>query len=94
MQAIAGVHYNYSYADEFWALYQSLLGDKRDSQTFVSESYIGMVRNLQRYGWLVPYLFGVSPAICGSFLGASPTSLEKTVQAQLLRSIRHLATCW
>jgi glutamate--cysteine ligase len=36
-----------------------------------------MVRNLQRFGWLVPYLFGVSPAICGSFLGASPTSLEK-----------------
>jgi glutamate--cysteine ligase len=77
MQAIAGVHYNYSYSDEFWALYQSLLGDKRDSQTFISESYIGMVRNLQRYGWLVPYLFGVSPAICGSFLGASPNPLEK-----------------
>ncbi len=77
MQAIAGVHYNYSYPDEFWQLYQSLLGDKRDSKTFISESYIGMVRNLQRYGWLVPYLFGVSPAICGSFLEASPTSLEK-----------------
>ncbi|MCZ6722934.1 MAG: glutamate--cysteine ligase, partial [Gammaproteobacteria bacterium] len=77
MQAIAGVHYNYSYPDEFWNMYQSLLGDKRDSQTFISESYIGMVRNLQRFGWLVPYLFGVSPAICGSFLGASPTSLEK-----------------
>ena len=77
MQAIAGVHYNYSYADEFWKLYQSLLGDKRDSQTFISESYIGMVRNLQRYGWLVPYLFGASPAICGSFLGEKPTALEK-----------------
>jgi len=80
MQAIAGVHYNYSYPDEFWKLYQSLLGDKRDSQTFISESYIGMVRNLQRYGWLVPYLFGVSPAICGSFLDASPTSLEKLLK--------------
>jgi glutamate--cysteine ligase len=80
MQAIAGVHYNYSYPDEFWKLYQSLLVDKRDSQTFISESYIGMVRNLQRYGWLVPYLFGVSPAICGSFLDASPTSLEKLLK--------------
>ena len=77
MQAIAGVHFNYSYPDEFWALYQSEVDDRRDRQSFVSEFYIGMVRNLQRYGWLVPYLFGASPAICASFLGASPTSLER-----------------
>ena len=77
MQAIAGVHYNYSFPKEFWTLYQSLLGDKRDSQTFISESYMGMVRNLQRYGWLVPYLFGASPAICGSFLNSKPTTLER-----------------
>ena len=76
MQAIAGVHYNYSYPEEFWRLYQSVLGDKRDSQIFISESYLGMVRNLQRYGWLVPYLFGASPAICGSFLGTKTTALE------------------
>lgn len=77
MQAIAGVHYNYSYPVEFWRIYQEVLDDSRDSQTFISESYMGMVRNLQRYGWLVPYLFGASPAICESFLGGSPTSLEK-----------------
>ena len=77
MQAIAGVHFNYSYPEEFWKLYQSVLGDTGDLQTFISESYIGMVRNLQRFGWLVPYLFGASPAICASFLGAQPTSLEK-----------------
>ena len=81
MQAISGVHYNYSYPPEFWASYQLLLGDKRDSQTFISESYVGMVRNLQRYGWLVPYLFGVSPAICGSFLNSTPTSLEKLFES-------------
>ena len=77
MQAIAGVHFNYSYPDEFWQLFQSVIDDQRDPKVFVSESYIGMVRNLQRYGWLVPYLFGASPAICASFLGASPTSLKK-----------------
>lgn len=77
MQAIAGVHFNYSYPDEFWELYQAVLDDSRDRKTFVSESYIGMIRNLLRVGWLVPYLFGASPAICASFLGASGTSLEK-----------------
>ena len=77
MQAIAGVHFNYSYPDEFWALYQSVLGDERERGEFVSEAYVGMIRNLLRVGWLVPYLFGASPAICASFLGASPTTLEK-----------------
>ncbi len=77
MQAIAGVHFNYSYPENFWHLLQEQVGDRRDYQEFVSESYLAMVRNLQRYGWLVPYLFGASPAICASFLGASPTSLER-----------------
>ena len=57
--------------EEFWQLYQSVVDDQREpAGAFISESYIGMVRNLQRYGWLVPYLFGASPAICASFLGA------------------------
>ncbi|RLA31267.1 MAG: glutamate--cysteine ligase [Gammaproteobacteria bacterium] len=77
MQAIAGVHFNYSYPEAFWELLQSVVGDQGDLQTFISDSYIGMVRNLQRFGWLVPYLFGASPAICASFLGAQPTSLRK-----------------
>jgi len=77
MQAIAGVHFNYSFPLSFWKTYQELVGDSRDRQDFISESYMGMVRNLQRFGWLVPYLFGASPAICGSFLGALPDSLEK-----------------
>jgi len=77
MQAIAGVHFNYSYPEEFWRLYGEEFGNRRELQAFISESYMGMIRNLQRMGWLVPYLFGASPAICASFLGASPGSLEK-----------------
>jgi len=77
MQAIAGVHYNYSFPAEFWTVYQVMLGDQQPSQAFISESYLGMIRNLQRYAWMVPYLFGASPAICGSFLGDQPTSLKR-----------------
>ncbi|MDX8400377.1 MAG: hypothetical protein R8K20_09035, partial [Gallionellaceae bacterium] len=54
-----------------------MLGDQQPSQAFISESYLGMIRNLQRYAWMVPYLFGASPAICGSFLGDQPTSLKR-----------------
>jgi glutamate--cysteine ligase len=77
MQVIAGVHFNYSIPHEFWPVLQTLTRDERPLQTFISESYFGMLRNLQRFGWLIPYLFGASPAVCKSFLGGRPTSLHE-----------------
>ncbi len=78
MQVIAGVHFNYSLPDEFWPVYQSLLQDNEQSlQDFKSEQYFAMLRNLQRYGWLIPYLFGASPAVCKSFLGGADSSLQE-----------------
>lgn len=76
MQVIAGVHFNYSLPQAFWQVYQTLEGDEGPAQAFISESYFGMLRNLQRFGWLIPYLFGASPAVCKSFLGGRPTSLQ------------------
>ena len=77
MQVIAGVHFNYSLPDSFWHLYQSIEEDNQPFQSFVSEQYFSMIRNLQRYGWLVPYLFGASPAVCKSFLGGKPCDLSE-----------------
>lgn len=77
MQVIAGVHFNYSFSDEFWRLYQQLLGNDEPLQDFISEQYMGLVRNLLRYGWLVPYLFGASPAVCKSFLNGKRTILQE-----------------
>jgi glutamate--cysteine ligase len=76
MQVIAGVHFNYSLPTQFWEAFQQSQGDERPVQEFISESYFGMLRNLQRFGWLIPYLFGASPAVCKSFLGGRPTSLQ------------------
>lgn len=76
MQVIAGVHFNYSFPADFWPLYAELENDSRAVQDFISESYMALIRNLQRFGWMIPYLFGASPAICKSFLGAAATSLE------------------
>lgn len=73
MQVIAGVHYNYSFAEAFWPMYQQLLGSRETIRAFRDRHYMGLVRNLQRYGWLIPYLFGASPAVCKSFfIGKEP----------------------
>ena len=77
MQVIAGVHFNYSLPESFWPIYKDLLGDSELSlKDFQSEQYFSLVRNLQRYGWMIPYLFGASPAVCKSFLGGAETSLK------------------
>jgi len=76
MQVIAGAHYNYSFAEELWPVYQQLLKDPRPERDFISDRYFAVIRNLQRVGWLIPYLFGSSPAICKSFMCGKPTILE------------------
>lgn len=75
MQVIAGVHFNFSMHEDFWPVHQALAGVAGDPSDFVSASYMGMLRNLQRIGWLIPYLFGASPAVCASFFKGSHTRL-------------------
>ncbi|MCB5227948.1 glutamate--cysteine ligase [Alishewanella sp. 16-MA] len=68
MQAISGVHFNFSLPQSFWQAYQALEGDNTPSQDFISEQYLALIRNYKRYAWLIVYLFGASPALCKSFL--------------------------
>jgi glutamate--cysteine ligase len=77
MQVIAGVHYNYSFNQNFWMARQQIDGDRRPLQDYISAQYLAQIRNLQRYGWLIPYLFGTSPAVCKSFLTGKQTTLQE-----------------
>ena len=38
------------------------------------ESYFALLRNYWRYGWILLYLFGASPAVCKSFLCGQPST--------------------
>src|SRR5579863_5252438 len=68
MQAISGVHFNYSFPLPFWDAYADLSKSRERDAAFVSARYFDLLRNYRRYGWLVLYLFGVSPVVCKSFL--------------------------
>lgn len=67
MQTISGVHFNYSVPPAFWPAWQEWQGDHRPLRAFTDDAYFGMLRNFQRLGWMVPYFFGASPAVCKSF---------------------------
>jgi glutamate--cysteine ligase len=68
MQAISGVHFNYSFPLPFWEAWAAARGAVADGSQFISSCYFDLLRNYRRYGWLVLYLFGVSPVVCKSFL--------------------------
>jgi glutamate--cysteine ligase len=68
MQAISGVHFNYSLPEAFWPLYAEICLSREAGQSFRNASYFDLLRNYRRHGWIVSYLFGVSPALCRSFL--------------------------
>jgi glutamate--cysteine ligase len=76
MQAIAGVHFNYSFPAHFWEVYASVREQQGVTDAFRSASYLDLVRNYRRMGWIVLYLFGASPVVGRDFVGDSLSGLE------------------
>ena len=75
MQVIAGIHFNFSFSESFWETKQKIDQAEGSSQDYISDQYFSLLRNYKRFCWLIPYLFGSSPAICPSFLQNKPTTL-------------------
>ena len=73
MEVISGVHYNFSFSDDFWTFLRAFQreldnGPLESEKEFISSSYFGLIRNVHRFGWVIPFFFGASPAFCDSFL--------------------------
>src|SRR5258706_15576611 len=75
MQAISGVHFNYSFPPRLWGVLEDINQSRQPLRSFVSAQYFGVLRNYRRYGWLVLYLFGTSPAVAKSFFAGRETTL-------------------
>lgn len=76
MQAISGIHYNYSLPEAFWPQYRELDGNDQPLQDFRSAAYLALVRNVRRLDWFLLYCLGASPAVCKSFLAGRDTDLD------------------
>jgi glutamate--cysteine ligase len=68
MQAIAGVHYNFSMPESYWPRAWEADGAEGTLQDYKTSRYLGLIRNFHRWSWLLIYLFGASPAVCASFM--------------------------
>jgi glutamate--cysteine ligase len=76
MQAIAGVHFNFSLSDEFWQAWLLKTENIQADKDSISSAYFALIRNYRRLCWLIPYLYGSSPALCGSFIKGKESSMD------------------
>lgn len=92
MQTIAGVHYNISFNPQFWHGWQQLHTSDLSLRDFIDQQYLAIIRNFRRVVWLIPYLFGASPALCKCFVQQPHAALhewdEKTLFAPYATSLR------
>ncbi|NQV68534.1 MAG: glutamate--cysteine ligase [Pseudohongiella sp.] len=77
MQAIAGLHYNFSMPESFWSPYQKHCAHQGSLQDFRTQKYLHLIRNFHRYSWLLVYLFGASPAACKCFVQGREHHLQE-----------------
>jgi len=76
MQAIAGIHFNYSVPEALWPVLHQLSHSESSLPEYISDAYFSLIRNFQRQGWLILYLFGASPAICKTFFNSRPHLMQ------------------
>ena len=76
MQTIAGIHFNYSVPESVWTALHEQEKSPLNREAFIADNYFGMIRNMQRCGWLILYLFGASPAVCKGFFISRPHLME------------------
>jgi glutamate--cysteine ligase len=93
MQAIAGIHYNFSLPETFWELSLAHSETTLSIQDWRTQGYLALIRNFQRRLWLLNFLTGSSPAVSRSFLaGQAPMHLvegqSKTLMSRHATSLR------
>lgn len=68
MQTLCAIHYNFSLADETFAALRKLEAPTEGEADYRTRRYFDLMRNFRRWGWLLTWLFGASPAVDRSFV--------------------------
>jgi glutamate--cysteine ligase len=87
MQTIAGVHYNLSFPEHFFAALQHHDADSTlqllDQRQYRSHRYFGLIRNFIRLIPMIMYLLGASPTVCRCFVTGRQHSLKPLIAGTL-----------
>lgn len=76
MQVISGIHFNFSLKDHFFKAFQEVTVNNDSLAAFKTARYLHACRNVSRYGYIIPYLLGASPAMDKSFLAGKENDFQ------------------
>ncbi|MGH8737350.1 MAG: glutamate--cysteine ligase [Burkholderiales bacterium] len=83
MQTISGIHYNFSLPEAAWPELQRADAREGSPAAYRNDAYFGLIRNFRRHSWLLLYLLGASPAVCGSFVAGREHELQRLAEGTL-----------
>lgn len=67
-QLISGIHYNFSFDEEFLKILYKELSEHESFMDFKNRLYLKICRNFMKYRWLLIYLTGASPVFHNTFI--------------------------
>lgn len=76
-QLLSGVHFNFSFDDEFLKELYELSEEKISFKEFKNNIYLKISRNYFKYGWIIIYLLGGSPVIHETYLQKCIDKMKK-----------------
>ncbi len=92
MQTMSGIHYNFSFSEDFFRLLHNNFDPDTSLQEFINKCYFKIMRNFLRWGWINAYFFGASPAVDRSYFDKPCKQLSlmrhRTLYGEYTTSIR------
>ncbi|MBC3887706.1 bifunctional glutamate--cysteine ligase GshA/glutathione synthetase GshB [Acetobacterium paludosum] len=76
-QLISGIHYNFSFSDDFLEILWKESGSELTYKDFKDKIYLKVLRNYLRYRWLIIYLMGCTPGLHESYIKKCLDCMEK-----------------
>lgn len=76
-QLLSGIHFNFSFDDEFLKELYELSKENMPFKEFKNSVYLKISRNYFKYGWIIIYLLGASPVIHETYLQKCIDKMKK-----------------
>lgn len=76
-QLLSGIHFNFSFDDEFLKELYELSKENMTLKEFKNSVYLKISRNYFKYGWMIIYLLGASPVIHETYLQKCIDKMKK-----------------
>jgi len=79
-QLLSGIHFNFSFDDEFLKELYEVSEEKITFKEFKNNIYLKISRNYFKYGWIIIYLLGASPVIHETYLQKCIDKMKKITE--------------